>query len=339
MLPSLNRRAVLALGFATLTGVVAGCAAEPAPAGPGGATPGPAEPDALPVTIEHVHGATTISAPPARVAAIGLGDADVLLALGVVPVLVPVWKGSTGDGVGDWARPLLDGTAPVPLADATTDFDLEPIAAARPDVIIAVNNAIDAATYARLSAIAPTVLHAAGQTDWALPWKEVTTRIGDAVGLPARAAAEVREVEELFARLRAENPGFGARTAALVRVLDGGTLRVFSPDSGRGQLLTELGFRPAPGVRDRFGTGFYTDLSPENTALLECDLLVVDNHDAAREQLAALPTFSALDVVRNGRVIGLDPVVSDAVSMPNPLTIPYVVDDLLERISGIPLAS
>ena len=57
-------------------------------------------------------------------------------------------------------------------------------------------------------------------------------------------------------------------------------LRVFSPDSGRGQLLTELGFQPAPGVRDRFGDGFYFDVSAENMALVECDLLVVDNYKA-----------------------------------------------------------
>ena len=38
-------------------------------------------------------------------------------------------------------------------------------------------------------------------------------------------------------------------------------------------------------------------------------------------------------------MIGLDPVASDAVSMPNSLTIPYVVDDLLDRISRTPLES
>ncbi|WP_197719746.1 MULTISPECIES: ABC transporter substrate-binding protein [Pseudonocardia] len=289
------------------------------------------------MTIEHQHGATTISSPPQRVAAVGLGDADVLLALGVVPVLVPVWSGSTDDGVGEWARPLLDGAAPVALQDATTRFDLEPIVAAQPDLILAVNNAIDADRYAQLSRIAPTVLHAAGQIDWSLPWREVTTRIGAAVGLPDRAAAEVGGIDDLFARTRAENPGFGERTAALVRVLDGGTLRVFSPDSGRGQLLTELGFRPAPAVADRFGDTFYLDIAAENLPTLDADLLVVDNYDNAREQLDAMPTFQAMPAVRASRLIGLDPVLSDAVSMPNPLTIPYLVEDLLARISQVPL--
>jgi iron complex transport system substrate-binding protein len=332
----LSRRTVLRLGFVTVTGLAAGCAGS-TPDTTENAPMASAEPGALPVALDHAYGSTTVAGPPSRVAVVGLGDADVLLALGVVPVLVPVWNGSTGDGVGTWARPHLGGAVPVPLANATTDFDLEPIAAASPDLIVAVNNAIEEDVYRRLSAIAPTVLHAPGQTDWALPWKDVTTRIGAAVGLPGRAAAEVREVEELFARTRAENPRFAERTAALVRVLDGGVLRVFSPGSGRGQLLAEMGFQPVAGVRDAFGDGFYVDVSPENTAQVDGDLLVVDNYEAAKARLDARPTFAALPVVREGRMIGLDPVASDAVSMPNSLTIPFVIDELLGRIRQVPL--
>jgi len=332
----LSRRTVLRLGFVTVTGLAAGCAGG-APDTPATEPTTSAEPGALPVTLDHAFGSTTVSAPPSRVAVVGLGDADVLLALGVVPVLVPVWNGSVDDGVGSWARPHLAGAAPIPLANATTDFDLEPIAAATPELIVAVNNAIEEDVYRKLSAIAPTVLHAPGQTDWALPWKDVTTRIGSAVGLPARAAAEIREIEGLFATTRAENPRFAERTAALVRVLDGGVLRVFSPDSGRGQLLTEMGFQPVAGVAGTFGDGFYVDVSPENTALVDGDLLVVDNYEAAKPRLDALPTFAALPVVREGRMIGLDPVTSDAVSMPNPLTIPFVIGELLGRIRQVPL--
>jgi iron complex transport system substrate-binding protein len=98
-----------------------------------------------------------------------------------------------------------------------------------------------------------------------------------------------------------------------------------------------VGFQPVAGVRDSLGDGFYVDVSPENTALVDGDLLVVDNYEAAKPRLDALPTFSALPVVRDGRVIGLDPVASDAVSMPNSLTIPFVIDELLERIGQVPL--
>ncbi|QJY47437.1 ABC transporter substrate-binding protein [Pseudonocardia broussonetiae] len=332
----LTRRTALTWSLISVAGLVTGCAGDD-PGTDAGAAAGPAEPGAYPVTLEHVHGSTTVTSAPSRVAAVGIGDADVLLALGVMPVLVPVWTGSTDDGVGEWAEPHLGAAAPAPLADATTDFDLESIAAARPDLIVAVNNAIEEDTYRKLAAIAPTVLHAPGQTDWALPWKDVTARIGSAVGMPGRAAAEIREVEEVFARTRADHPQFAERTAALVRVLEGGTLRVFSPASARGQLLTEMGFGPVAGVRDAFGSELYVDVAAENLSQVEGDLLVVDNYAKAEPVLAAVPTFAALGVVRSGGMIGLDPVTSDAVSMPNSLTIPFVIDEMLERIGRVPL--
>jgi iron complex transport system substrate-binding protein len=65
--------------------------------------------------------------------------------------------------------------------------------------------------------------------------------------------------------------------------------------------------------------------------------LVVDNYEAAKPRLDALPTFTGLPVVREGRMIGLDPVASDAVSMPNSLTIPFVIGELLSRIRQSPM--
>ncbi|WP_037175723.1 iron-siderophore ABC transporter substrate-binding protein [Rhodococcus sp. UNC363MFTsu5.1] len=329
----MNRRAILSIGLVAVAGIAIGCSGQSdEPSGAGGAAS--AEPGELPVTLEHAYGSTTISETPQRIAAVGIGDTDVLLSLGITPVLVPAWKGSVDTGIGAWAQPSLDGAAGPPvLANAVADFDVEAVAAAAPDLILAVNNAIDEDEYRKLGAIAPTVLHAPDQTDWMLPWQDVTTRIGAAVGRPQAAAERIASVENAFAAARADNPQFAGRSAILVRAMPNDTFRVYSPTSARGQMLTELGFTMPAQLRDRFGDALYTDVSAENLALLEADLLVIDNYDASSERLNALPTFTALDVVRSGRMVGLDAVTSDAVSMPNPLTIPFVVDDLLERIS------
>ncbi|SDD89095.1 iron-siderophore ABC transporter substrate-binding protein [Rhodococcus tukisamuensis] len=339
MVSALRRRTVLSMGLVAAAVMAVGCSSTSAEgtseAGAGAA----AEAGALPVTIDHVHGSTSVEAVPQRVAAVGIGDADVLLALGVTPVLVPAWKGSVDTGVGEWAKPALAGATPPALANATAGFDVEKVAASNPDLIVAVNNAIDANVYGQLSAMAPTVLHAADQTDWMLPWQQVTTRIGDAVGRPAKAAEQVRMVEDTFARARSEHPEFAGKSAILVRYLDGDKFRAYSPTSARGQLLTELGFGVPAQLRDRFGDALYTEISAENLGLLEADLLVVDNYDAAAARLDALPTFTGLQVVRSGAMVGLDPVVSDAVSMPNPLTIPFSVNAMLEKISRTPVGA
>ncbi|MGA9874068.1 MAG: ABC transporter substrate-binding protein [Rhodococcus sp. (in: high G+C Gram-positive bacteria)] len=334
-----NRRTVLSMTFASVAGlVVAGCSNGDS-FDPVAKASGPnAEDGAFPVTIEHKLGSTTIDTAPTRIAAVGIGDADVLLALGLMPVLVPVWKGSTDDGIGVWAEPTVTGDEPVALTDATTEFDIETIAAAAPDLIIAVNNAIDENLYAQLSAIAPTVLHAADQTDWVLPWQEVTTRIGRALGLPAAAESEVARVEALVAQARADNPQFVGKTAALVIRWSDGNLRAFSPTSARAQLLTALGFEPVAALAERFDGKLNTELSAENYSLLECDYLFFDNYELAREAMESQATFTALDVVRTGGLISLDPIVSDAVSMPNPLTIPFVLSAFIDDINAVDAA-
>ncbi|MGB2948476.1 MAG: iron-siderophore ABC transporter substrate-binding protein, partial [Rhodococcus sp. (in: high G+C Gram-positive bacteria)] len=60
---------------------------------------------AFPVTIEHVFGSTTVPEKPERIVALGVSDADVVLALGQVPV------GNTGfafyeTGLGPWTEGL-----------------------------------------------------------------------------------------------------------------------------------------------------------------------------------------------------------------------------------------
>ncbi|PBC51475.1 ABC transporter substrate-binding protein [Rhodococcus sp. ACPA1] len=340
MSPTLSRRAMLSISFATLAGIaVAGCSgADASDSEAGDGTAGHAEPGAFPVTIEHKFGSTTVTQAPTRIAAVGIGDADVLLSLGLTPVLVPVWKGSTDDGIGVWADPSVHGDVPVALADATTKFDIETVAASNPDLIIAVNNAIDESIYQQLSAIAPTVLHAADQTDWVLPWQEVTTRIGSAVGLPAQAKQEVHDIESLIVRTRDANPQFAGKTAALVIRWSDGNLRAFSPAAARAQLLTQLGFDTPPALKGRFENKLNVEISAENYDLLECDYLLFDNYEKVRGDMESQPAFTNLSVVRDGGLISLDPIVSDAVSMPNPLTIPFVLEEFVAKINETPAA-
>lgn len=88
----LNRRIVLSMTFASLAGLaVAGCSDGSSPTQADAAADGlHAEQSAFPVTIEHNLGSTIIESAPKRIAAGGIGDADVLLALGLTPDLVHV---------------------------------------------------------------------------------------------------------------------------------------------------------------------------------------------------------------------------------------------------------
>lgn len=295
--------------------------------------------DGFPITVAHKLGETTIDSAPERVASVGIGDTDVLLALGVQPVLAAVWPGSTDTGVGEWAEPLVKGEAPTPLLNGTTEFSVEAVAASDPDLILAVNNAVDDSRYTQLSSIAPTVLHAKDETDWVLPWQSLTTRVGTAVGKEDEAERLVSDTEALMKQTAEENKDLAGKTAALVVVFDDGQVSVFSDKAARGQILASLGL-VLPDELKSDDNALRLDISPENLSVLDSvDFLVIDNFETDRARLESIPNFNNLDVVKSGNIVALDEVTSDAVSMPNPVTIPFVLDRLVEDIRKTPAGS
>jgi len=89
---------------------------------------------AFPVTIEHVFGSTTVPEKPERIVALGVSDADVVLALGQVPV------GNTGftfyeTGLGPWAEGLV-GDAELTRIQSDSEPNLEQMAGLAPDLIL-----------------------------------------------------------------------------------------------------------------------------------------------------------------------------------------------------------
>lgn len=327
------RRRFTMVTAAIAMAVLTGCSTS---ASPGGGTTTVGSSEGFPVTIKHKLGEATIPQAPTRVASVGIGDTDVLLALGVQPVVAAVWNGSTDTGVGEWAMPLVTGEAPTPLENGTTEFSIEKVAASKPDVIVAVNNAIDAPRYERLSSIAPTVLHDADQTDWVLPWQYLTTQVGKAVGKQQEAEQLVKDTEAQMETTAATNSDLAGLKAALVVVRDDGTVSVFSNEAARGQLLDAIGLELPDSLKSK-DNALRLDLSPETlTELNVLDILVVDNYDERRAQLEGIPTYKKLKVVQSGNVVGLDAVTSDAVSMPNPVTIPFVLERLVKQIRKVP---
>src|SRR6202040_582381 len=110
------------------------------------------------VTVKHIFGATKIAAPPKRVVSAGFTEQDDLLAVGVVPIAVTNWFGGQPFAVWPWAQPKLGGAQPVVL-NLDNGIPVDQIAGLKPDLIVAVNAGVDADTYQKLSAIAPTIPH------------------------------------------------------------------------------------------------------------------------------------------------------------------------------------
>ncbi len=291
--------------------------------------------------IEHQYGSTEVPPNPQRVVALGLGDIDTILALGVTPITVSPWgSGSIVNeaGVGPWAEDALGDARPTVIdtgSDGVGSAIVEQVAAAQPDLIIAVNNVVDRNAYEQLSQIAPTVVRPADYADWSVPWEVSTQMIGDAIGKGEQATKLIAQTTDLFTQARAQNPEFSTRTGAVMLMNATGGYYVYGPGDGRGQTLASLGFTLPVDVESLIADGkFYADISAENAELLNVDTLVVLDYDDAQAKLAADPLFQALDVVRDGRVVYVDQPLGSAMSMPNALSIPFALDQLVPQLAA-----
>lgn len=311
-----QRRATLALALLLGLGVVAACGddgggdeAEGAPAG-----------DGFPVVIEHRYGTTEIPARPERVVAAGFNDADYALAFGVVPVGVRDFIGEYREETRPWAQEALGGADPVKVSDDDGVLNLEAVAAAEPDLILAYSY-LEEDEYEALSAIAPTVV----EPEEGTLWQQHTLDVGRALGQPERAEELVAAVEERFAGARRAHPELEGTTVAVQFGHDPSGYYLLEPDDPRVGLFTSLGFE----LPETTG-----EISKENVELLDQDLIVVVG--AEEDDLAADELFQQLDAVREGRVVytgGFDTDFAGALGFDSPLSLPYAVDLMVPQLA------
>ncbi|HEX7322926.1 MAG TPA: ABC transporter substrate-binding protein [Mycobacterium sp.] len=226
-----NRRGFLrATGAAGLlgSGTAAACSSDKAD----GPTAG------KPVTISHIFGETTIPEPPRRVVCAGYTGQDDLLAVGTVPVAVTDWFGDQPFAVWPWAQSKLGDAHPVVL-NLDDGIPVKQIAGLKPDLIVATNAGVDADTYQKLSAIAPTVPQSGGDAFFE-PWREQAAVIGRAVHQADRMRSVIDAVDAKFAEVATAHPGFKDKKVLLLEGrLDRGSVIVVS--GWRTEFLTRMG--------------------------------------------------------------------------------------------------
>ena len=206
---TLHRRKFLSLAAAatlTTAGLSVACSSQKSAGGAGGGKT---------VTIRHQFGETTISAPPKRVVSAGYTCQDDLLAVGIVPIAVTNWFGDQPFGVWPWAAPKLGGAQPV-LLNLDNGIPVDQIAGLKPDLIVATDAGVDADTYQKLSAIAPTVAQSGGDAFFE-PWKDQATAIGEAAYQADQMKSLVAAVDKKFTDAGNKYPQFNGKKVVLLQ--------------------------------------------------------------------------------------------------------------------------
>jgi serine/threonine protein kinase/ABC-type Fe3+-hydroxamate transport system substrate-binding protein len=198
----------------------------------------------------HTYGTTAVNQRPTAVAALGPGDADVVLSLGVQPVALT----AAGGELPSWLKDLLHATPAV-----LTRADPKAVGAAHPDLILDTDSGTTRQGYDALAAVAQTITRPVGGQTWdsgtQLTW------IADILG-EQNAAGHLRDQAAADqAKIRQQNPAFANKSIAVLSFSDSG-------------LSGELAGSPPAAYLS--GLGFVYDT----------ELLAADSRSAATKPLA-----------------------------------------------------
>ncbi|MCW5716348.1 MAG: iron-siderophore ABC transporter substrate-binding protein [Bauldia sp.] len=296
--------------------------------------------DAFPVTIAHAYGETVIAAKPERVVIIGWIAGDVMLALGEMPLALPIesWGGGP-DGMLPWIRDRiaeLGGDPPV-IVDMDLAIPFEELLALEPDLILAPYSGLTDLEYARLAAIAPTVAFA--DTAWSGAWQDVTRTVGRALGREADAETLIADTETYLVTLGQQHPEFAGKTFAYAwDDTANGNLPVYVPADSRVQATQDLGLVLAPGIIALpAGDSFWINVSLENLATIDADILITWH--SSQEQLDAFranPLVARYRPVAEGHHVGVvDRSRVMAQSAPGPLAMRWEMDQFVAELADL----
>lgn len=320
--------AVLSLGFAGL----AGCSSDTTEAATSVAN---ASGVAYPVTLESPFGETTLEERPERVAVVSSVDLDIALALGVVPVISPLYGDSELD---PWETEALTalGEQELTTYDSTDGVDYEAIAAADPDVILATSGWTLDEDYAQLSKIAPIVSFQGDDGLSSMTWAERTQEAGAALDLSEEADAVVDGVAAEFSAAAAAHPEFAGRTVTYA-VIHPEQITYESYQGSDVSFFTNLGFTQ-PAAAAEFSESS-TAVSRENVDVLDADVLLVgypfgDEGLLSRTALEADALFQQVPAVAGGHYAVVDDLVASPLAYPTPLSEGWVLDQLVPVLAS-----
>lgn len=284
-----------------LVGLVAACGSSSGDEGRP-ATRAPGDASAFPVTITHKFGTTTIKHRPVRVVAIGGGDMETAISLGVVPTLGADWFGFTQTRT--WVKSALHGAKAPELINAT-ELPYEKIAASDPDLILYVNSRNEEAVYRKLDEIAPTIAadpkvkNAYGES-----WQDQLSTIAKATGTEKQAKQVRARTESLIDKAKKANPEFAGKTIT-AGVFSSNTMSAWLPSDPRMRLLQSLGFTVNQQIAKLDNGDFYVSISSEKLDLMNADLLFIaalDPNGKLDPGLADNPVYAAIPAVKAGHV-------------------------------------
>lgn len=297
---------------------------------------------AFPATVQTKFGDVTIDAAPQRVVALGWGDAETALALGVQPVGASDWLAFGGEGVGPWATRLYT-TAPTIIE--TLEPSYEAIAALQPDLILDTKGSGDQARYERLSQIAKTVGVPTGGDSYLTTTRQQVELVSTALGKQAEGQQLLEELRQAFEAAASAHPQWSGRTATVAtKTSNGWGAYVAAPGGegadplgGRVEFMEGLGFQQNPKIAalPPNSGGFSVDVSTEQLDLLDADVVVAFPIFISTTDITGDAAWGAVPAVAAGRALVIDGDTANAFSLGTTLATQYALEQLVPQLETV----
>lgn len=282
--------------------------------------------------VDTKFGEVKVPADAVRIVALGWGDAETALALGVQPVGASDWLAFGGEGVGPWAKGMYDQA---PEIIGTMEPEFEKIAALEPDLILDVKSSGDEERYERLTQIAPTVGIPEGGESYLTSLDEQVELIAEALGKEEEGEQLLADVEAKFDEASEANPEFEGKSVTVSAFTSEGW-GAYVSESERVQFTEKLGFEANPAIDELEADGFSVSISEENIGVLDADLLVTFPIYLPASDVSDQELFQNIPAVQDGRYILFNDDQADireAFSLNSVLSIPFAIDELTPMIA------
>jgi iron complex transport system substrate-binding protein len=261
-------------------------------------------------TVETKFGKVEIKEKPERIVALGWGDAETALALGVEPVGASDWLAFGDEGVGPWLKGAYKKT---PTILGTMELDYEKIASLEPDLILDVRSSGDQERYDRLAEIAPTIGVPKGGDSYLTSSEQQVQMIAKALGKEAEGEQLLKDVEAAFEKAKGEYPQFADKTVTVGSYTSEGWGAYVSGDS-RVDFMTKLGFTNKEEIEKQANGAFYVKVADEQLELLDADLTVVLPIFVDTKEVTGNALYQKIPSVVEGRSMIIDGDYANAFS-------------------------
>ncbi|MCI4012580.1 iron-siderophore ABC transporter substrate-binding protein [Brevibacterium sp. ZH18] len=293
---------------------------------------GEAEKTASGPSVETKFGSIEVPKDPQKVVALGWGDAETALALGVQPVGASDWVEFGGKGVGPWAEDLYDKA---PTLIKTMEPDYEAIAALEPDVILDTKSSGDKKRYDRLSEIAPTVDVPKGGDNYLTSMDQQVTMVAKALGKDEEGRKALADLDTTFDEAKSAHPEFDGKSVTVAAKTSEGW-GAYVEGTERVQFMENLGFTQSKKIAALKSENFTAPVSEENLDDLDADLLVTFPIYIPDTEVTSDAAFKRIPAVKDGRSLVLTDDLDEvrkAFSLNSVLSASYAAEKMPDLIA------